>query len=44
MQSVPLEIVERQLTHFAQVDLAYAAGVRAAFAPAGGFVSSGSEL
>jgi hypothetical protein len=34
MQGVPLEIVERQLTHFAQVDPAYAAGVRAAFAPA----------
>jgi catalase len=38
MQSVPLEIVERQLTHFAQVDLVYAAGVRPAFASAGGLL------
>jgi len=33
MQGVPAEIVERQLTDFARVDPAYAAGVRAALAP-----------
>jgi catalase len=34
MQGVPLEIVDRQPSHFAQVDPTYAASVRAAFAPA----------
>ena len=34
MQGMPLEIVERQLSHFDQVDPTYAASVRAAFAPA----------
>jgi catalase len=33
MQGVPSEIVERQLMHFARVDPAYAAGVRAALVP-----------
>ena len=33
MRGVPAEIVERQLMHFARVDPAYAAGVRAELAP-----------
>ena len=33
MQGVPTQIVERQLMHFARVDPAYAAGVRAALVP-----------
>ena len=33
MQGVPSEIIERQLMHFARVDPAYAAGIRAALVP-----------